>query len=140
MEWYLESLFVEAFLGVANPCALLGVGVRCRQDYDIVLPLIAAAGVSSVVVEVFSRKENKAIVKEVTAAMPRDMSLEIGVKVSGESDMLVGKVQVRCRVLCCTVMAVSGVRCPSMFPCDVLSRCDGSLERFRDRLWGSHRR
>lgn len=69
--------------------------MRLDQDYDIVLPLMAAAGVSSLLVEVFSRTENEVSAKETTAAMPRDMSLEIGLRVSGEADILMSKVKVR---------------------------------------------
>lgn len=59
------------------------------QDYDIVLPLMAAAGVSSLVVELFSRADAPAV-----QPMPRDMSLEIGLKISGKVDKLMGKIQV----------------------------------------------
>lgn len=62
------------------------------QDYDIVLPLMAAAGVSSLVVELFSRADNDAFAAP--PVMPRDMSLEIGLKISGKVDKLMGKVQV----------------------------------------------
>lgn len=55
------------------------------------LPLMAAAGVSSLVVELFSRADTKA---SALATMPRDMSLEIGLKISGKVDELMGKVQV----------------------------------------------
>lgn len=61
------------------------------------LPLMAAAGVSSLVVELFSRNENESEAKEASAAMPRDMSLEIGLKMPGET--LMGNVQVRSLVL-----------------------------------------
>lgn len=50
---------------------------------------MAAAGISSLVVEVFSRADS-----EKPAVMPRDMSLEIGLKISGQVDQLMGKVQV----------------------------------------------
>lgn len=60
-----------------------------RQDYDIVLPLMAAAGISSLVVEVFGRADS-----EKPAVMPRDMSLEIGIKISDRVDEVMGKVQV----------------------------------------------
>lgn len=53
------------------------------------LPLMAAAGISSLVVEVFGRADN-----EKPAVMPRDMSLEIGLKISGRVDEVMGKVQV----------------------------------------------
>lgn len=56
------------------------------------LPLMAAAGVSSLVVELFSRVEDESSAKETSAAMPRDMSLEIGLKMSSESR--IGGVQV----------------------------------------------
>ncbi|CAN0179666.1 unnamed protein product, partial [Ectocarpus sp. 13 AM-2016] len=59
------------------------------KDYDIVLPLMAAAGVSSLVVELFSRADAPAV-----QPMPRDMSLEIGLKISGKVDKLMGKIQV----------------------------------------------
>ncbi|CAM9567240.1 unnamed protein product [Ectocarpus fasciculatus] len=58
------------------------------KDYDIVLPLMAAAGVSSLVVELFSRADAPAV-----QPMPRDMSLEIGLKISGRVDKLMGKIQ-----------------------------------------------
>lgn len=61
------------------------------QDYDIVLPLMAAAGVSSLVVEVFSRAGSGT---PAPPAMPRDMSLEIGLKISSKVDALMNKVQV----------------------------------------------
>ena len=64
------------------------------------LPLMAAAGVSSLVVELFSRTDTKA---SALTAMPRDMSLEIGLKISGKVDELMGKVQV-------CAMAGGGVR------------------------------
>lgn len=60
-----------------------------KQDYDIVLPLMAAAGVSSLVVELCSRADAPAV-----QPMPRDMSLEIGLKISGKVDKLMGKIQV----------------------------------------------
>lgn len=63
--------------------------VSAGQDYDIVLPLMAAAGVSSLVVELFSRADAPAV-----QPMPRDMSLEIGLKISGKVDKLMGKIQV----------------------------------------------
>lgn len=53
------------------------------------LPLMAAAGVSSLVVELFSRADAPAV-----QPMPRDMSLEIGLKISGKVDKLMGKIQV----------------------------------------------
>lgn len=53
------------------------------------LPLMAAAGVSSLVVELFSRADVPAV-----QPMPRDMSLEIGLKISGKVDKLMGKIQV----------------------------------------------
>jgi len=50
---------------------------------------MAAAGVSSLVVELFSRADVPAV-----QPMPRDMSLEIGLKMSGKVDKLMGKIQV----------------------------------------------
>ncbi|CAM9413238.1 unnamed protein product [Scytosiphon promiscuus] len=66
------------------------------KDYDIVLPLMAAAGVSSLVVELFSRADAPVVQArlEAAAGMPRDMSLEIGLKISGKVDKLMGKIQV----------------------------------------------
>ena len=56
------------------------------------LPLMAAAGVSSVVVEIFSPPAGEA--PEPTQ-MPRDMSLEIGLKTPGTIDELMRKIQVK---------------------------------------------
>lgn len=64
-----------------------------KQDYDIVLPLMAAAGVSSLVVELLSLPDGETMTPT-PPPMPRDMSLEIGLKTSKKVDELMGKVQV----------------------------------------------
>ena len=63
-----------------------------KQDYDIVLPLMAAAGVSSLVVEIFSPSAGEG---PEPPLMPRDMSLEIGLKSPGTIDELLRKIQVK---------------------------------------------
>lgn len=69
------------------------------------LPLMAAAGVSSLVVELFSRADAPAV-----QPMPRDMSLEIGLKISGKVDKLMGKIQVGGWVK--GALAATGLRSP----------------------------
>lgn len=83
--------FFKCNAGKTHGCCVTVSFHHPKQDYDIVLPLMAAAGVSSLVVELFSLAESEA---PAPAPMPRDMSLEIGLKISGRVDKLMGKVQV----------------------------------------------